>query len=171
MVGAQFGFQSNSMKISTGTGTELSGSSFSLMAFYDTPAFSSVWLRFNVGVQSLTATSGDTCTENGLNEACSVDIMYLGLGGVARYMFTKKGSMRYWAGAGILANVPLSKKASALQEATIKTTHIKTINGGVDYYMSSKMMIPIEFSYGLYPDSSTTKSTVMSLKAGIGYKF
>jgi hypothetical protein len=175
--GGYFGFAQDSMDVNvndfvSGTFREkasLSGNGFSAKGLFDYELFPQVWFRGTTGLEGFSVSGKTACGVNNA-EACNADIYYLSFDFLGRYVFSE-GSARPWIGAGVGLLFPVSKKATALDSSSISTTNVMILAGGLDWFMSPKMYIPISLEYGLLPKSDEVEATWIALRAGFAVPF
>lgn len=149
----------------------MSGSGFSLKAFFDYKLIDSVWFRGFSGIETFT-TSGDAkCGDaSPFTEGCETDIMYLSLDPWGRYVFSE-GNFRPWVGVGFSLLFPLSKTSTALDESSITNTSVMSFGVGLDWFVSPTFFVPVTVEYGLLPSSDDVSANMISLRAGAGFSF
>jgi outer membrane protein W len=147
----------------------MSGSGFSARALMDYSLWTHIWFRGMFGLENFKAEGGNICGAAN-NTLCSVDISYLSLDLWGRYLFST-GAIRPWVGIGFNLLFPSSKSSTALEEKSITSTSVIAPGGGVDWFLSPDMYIPIQVEYGLYPPSDTVKANNISIRLGIGMHF
>lgn len=175
--GAYFGFAQDSMSVNVNdfnTGLflrkeELSGNGFSAKALFDYELFPQVWFRGTSGLEGFSVSGASVCGTGNV-ETCNADLYYLSFDFMARYLFSM-GTTRPWAGAGIGLLFPMSKKATALQTSSISTTNVMVFAGGIDWFISPRMYIPITLEYGLLPKSDEVEASWIALRAGFAVPF
>jgi len=147
---------------------ELSGMGFSVKGLFDYQLIDQIWFRGLAGIEGLSASGS---TEVGCDaKACNVNIYYLAVDFWGKYIFSE-GNFRPWAGAGFSLMFPLSKDSSALDNKSISNTSVISIGGGIDWFISSTMYIPVQLEYGMLPESETVKANTIALRAGIAWPF
>ncbi len=175
--GALVGFAQDSMTVNVNdfsTGlfrekTSLSGNAFSAKGLFDYELFPQVWFRGTAGLEGFSASGSAICGVNNA-ETCNADIYYLSFDFLGRYVFSR-GNIRPWLGGGIGLLFPASKKATALDSSSISTTNVMIFGGGVDWFTSPRMYVPISLEYGLLPKSDEVEATWIALRAGIAVPF
>lgn len=170
--GLSAGYAMNKMTVKpTGGTVDLSGSSFSVLGFYQTDLDKNFSVKLSGGYQSLVAngTSATALCTGSTN--CNVNIGYLGLNALVRYTLVQNRTLSFWGGAGLGFLFAVSKSSNILD--TTKITTNQTINGalGVDYHLSKKEFIPLQFEYAMFPDNSSSSASQMILSAGYGWDF
>lgn len=170
------GFSMNSMDVELrdGSGTSrgtasLSGSSFSAKALFDYNLFDRVWFRGMSGLEGFSA-SGDNKCGDSTTEACNAEINYLSFDLWGRYLFSE-GTIRPWAGAGFSLLFPMTKKATALDEASIINTSVMAFGFGADWFINSSLYIPISVEYGILPESDDVSASLIAIRAGFAVPF
>jgi hypothetical protein len=149
--------------------TSLSGSGFSAKGLFDYELFPQVWFRGTTGLQGFSVSGSSICGVNNA-ETCNADLYYLSFDFLGRYVFSN-GNIRPWAGGGIGLLFPVSKKATALQASSISTTNVMMFAGGVDWFISPRMYIPISIEYGLLPKSDEVEASWIEFRAGMAVPF
>ena len=147
----------------------LSGTSFSALGMYDYEMFPYLWFRGMGGIEGFSAAGSSVCgTLN--NSACNASIYYLAGDALARLVLPA-GDFRPWAGVGIELMFPVSKTSTALSTSSISVTNVIQIAGGVDWFISPGMYIPISLEYGLFPTSNAVTANWIEFRAGLGVPF
>ena len=175
--GGLFGFAQDSMDVNINNGTtglfqekgSLSGSAFSAKGLFDYELFPRVWFRGTTGLEGFSVSGPAKCGAAN-NEVCTADLYYLSFDFIGRYVFSE-GKIRPWAGGGIGLLFPISKKATALESSSISTTNVIVIAGGLDWFISPTMYIPVSIEYGLLPKSDEVEATWIALRAGLAVPF
>jgi hypothetical protein len=147
----------------------LSGTSFSAMGLFDysfTPQF---WVRGFGGIENFNVSGPASCGE-GNNSTCDSKIMYLNASAVARWLFMT-GNIRPWAGAGVGVMFPLTKSSTAFDSDSIAGTQVILFQGGVDWFLSPKMYVPISLEYGLLPKSAQVEASWIEVRVGLAVPF
>ena len=65
----------------------------------------------------------------------------------------------------------MSKEASALDPASISTTNVILVSGGLDWFISKTTYIPISIEYGLLPKSNEVEANWIALRFGAAFAF
>ncbi len=147
----------------------MSGNGFSLKGLFDYELFSNIWFRGTTGVEMFNAAGGNICgTAN--NAACNAKLTYLTFDFIGRYVFGH-GNYRPWVGGGLGLLFPAQKEATALDPQSISTTNVLIVTGGLDWFISKTMYIPISAEYGLLPKSEEVEATWIAVRAGIAWPF
>lgn len=175
--GGYFGFAQDSMTVNVNDFTsglflrkeELTGNGFSAKGLFDYELFPQVWFRGTSGLEGFSVSGAAVCGTNNA-ETCNADLYYLSVDFLARYLFSM-GTARPWVGGGIGLLFPMSKKATALQASSISTTNVMVVAGGLDWFVSPRMYIPISLEYGLLPKSDEVEATWLALRAGFAVPF
>ena len=147
----------------------LSGTGYSLTGLFDYEVWNQIWFRGTVGLESFNAAGTNKCGVNNL-QACNAQINYFGLDFIARYVFAT-GTIRPWLGAGVGLLFPASKKATALDSSSVGTTNVMLVEGGVDWFISPTMYIPVSLEYGLLPKSDQVDAHWIALRVGLAVPF
>lgn len=165
-----YGLDSMSVDLNTSpvTNTSMSGSAFSVNAFFDYQLFERVWFRGAVGYQGFSVKSSMTCPNTTSN--CNATISYLDFTFLGRYLFTDT-SFRPWAGAGFDLIFPASKSSTALDSGSINTTGVIVLTAGFDWSINQNMYIPVSIEYGLFPHSSSVNADWITGRIGIAWPF
>jgi hypothetical protein len=150
---------------SVGT-VELSGSGFSAKGMYDYPLLPFLTFRAIGGIEQFVV-GGANNTECG--GECNAEITYLTLDFWGRFPVTS-GATKVWLGAGFDLLFPMSKSATALDEASITNTSILGVGGGIDWPLSPTSYVPVQIEYGLYPSSDQVKASAIMIRAGYAWK-
>lgn len=171
--GLTAGYAMNNMtaKPSSNVSVDLSGSSFSVKAFYDMRLDGAISVRASTGYDSFvgSGTSGTAACSG--SSSCDVNIGYLGLDALVRYSFIES-SYRVWAGAGLGFLLALSKSSNVLDTGKITTNQTILVSLGADIPVGkSGAFIPLQFDYALYPSNNTTSANQMIFRAGYGWSF
>ncbi len=166
LIGGLFGFSMTSMNIDPpdDSGYDLSGSAMSFKALLDYAVFSSVWLRTSLGFQQFSAESSSPDR--------SFDVDYMAADFWGRYVFTSS-RLRPWVGAGISILFPLSKTLSsvAISESSIQTTSNFSAGGGIDFFVGSRFMLPLQLEYNLFPGETGVSANMISVRTGLALSF
>lgn len=149
----------------TGESVDLKGTTFALKGLFDYQVFDLIWFRGLSGIENLDASGSRS---NG--ESRDAQIMYLTFDFWGRAVFGSS-SFRPWAGAGFSLMFPMSKKSSALREASITNTSTMAGGFGVDWFLSPTSYVPISLEYGLFPESQLVKADYIALRVGWATKF
>ncbi len=146
----------------------LTGMGFSAEGFFDYKLFEHVWFRGLAGYQGFSGTGPDTCAPG--NQTCNVNISYLGITFLGRYLFTD-GDFRPWLGGGFSLLFPATKSSTALDPGSINNSGIFVFTGGADWSISPDMYIPFSVEYALFPKSATVGASWFAVRAGIAWPF
>ena len=147
----------------------MSGIGYSAMGFYDYQAWNLIWFRGLGGLEGFNAAGGNICgTSN--TSACNASIYYISLDFVGRFVFSQ-GNLRPWIGAGVALMFPASKSSTALDSGSISNTSVIQGMGGVDWFISKDMFIPVSVEYGMLPKSSEVEASWMAVRFGLGVPF
>ena len=176
--GGMLGFSQNTMDVdlkdgdgNTRANASLSGSAFSAKGLFDYELLQQVWFRGTAGMEGFKASGGSVCGDSPtFGQACDVDIMYLSMDLWGRYMFTTS-TIRPWVGVGFSLLFPMTKKATAVEEGSISNSSVMSLGGGVDWFISKDMYIPIQLEYGILPESEDVKAHLIALRVGLGIPF
>ena len=166
-LGAMVGYTNNTMDIEESNQSySLSGSSISFKGYGDIAINQNLGVRVMAGLQAFEVSGNDS-----VGDSREVTINYITLDALARYNFSP-GKWNPWAGFSFGIYLPSSSETNALDNDTISTTNIYGPAFGIDYQYSDKLVIPIQFDYGIYPPSDNVTATSLGLlRAGIGYRF
>lgn len=149
----------------SGSTASLSGSSFNFGGMYQMHLDGNISVRVVGGLETLNV-KGDTPAGSH-----KVDISYLGAEALVQYTFLRRESMDVWAGAGLGFLFAMSKSSDILDESKITTNQTIVGSLGVDYKLSGRAFIPIQFDYAIFPDNSSTSANQMILRFGYGWSF
>jgi hypothetical protein len=147
----------------------LSGSAFSAMAMFDYELFPQIWFRGLGGLEGFSVSGSSICGA-GNAQACNASIYYISMDFLGRYVFST-GDIRPWLGGGLALMFPASKSATALDSASISNTSVIQFGGGVDWFVSPTMYIPISVEYGMLPKSNEVDATWIELRVGLAIPF
>jgi hypothetical protein len=148
---------------------DLSGSGYSIKGLFDYELFPQVWFRGLSGIEMFNVTGPAKCAD--LNsQTCDAKIMYWSFDFIGRYVFSN-GNIRPWAGAGLGLLFPVSKSATALQASSVATTNVMMVTGGVDWFVTPNLYIPVSVEYGLLPKSDEVEANWISLRIGLAVPF
>src|SRR5262249_4316624 len=148
------------------TTANLTGSSFSAMGLFDYELFPQIWFRGLGGLEGFSVAGNSICGA-GNAQGCNASIYYLSLDFMGRYVFAT-GDMRPWIAGGIALMFPARKKATGLAEASISNTSVIQVAGGLYFFLSPTMFIPISLEYGLLPKSNEVDASWLEFRIGIG---
>jgi hypothetical protein len=175
--GAIAGYAMDSMNVSVKRSVDnadlgkadLSGSGYSIKALFDYELFPQVWFRGLSGIEMFNVTGPAKCGDlNG--QTCDAKIMYWSFDFIGRYVFSN-GNIRPWAGAGLGLLLPISKSATALQANSIATTNVVMVTGGVDWFVTPNLYIPVSIEYGFLPKSDEVEANLIALRIGLAVPF
>ncbi len=96
------------------------------------------------------------------------NILYLDADLMARYQFLE-GAFHPFPMVGIGLHYPLSKSSGVLDVQHISATTIFFIGGGFNYSLSDSFYIHAVAEYGLFPPSNDVKTSLIALRAGVGW--
>lgn len=146
----------------------LDGSGFSAKALYDYPLFSAISFRGMAGMEQFNVggASSAACSSSGAVTECKAEIMYLTIDFWGRYMFSRDGTFRPWAGLGGWLIFPMTKDSTAIKESSIDNSNIFAIGGGFDYYLSETTYLPVQIEYQMYPKSENVNATAIAIRGG-----
>lgn len=176
--GGMAGFAMDSMKVNVNRSQPprdslgifpLAGSGFSAKGLFDYELFNQVWFRGMFGVEMFNV-AGDAKCSTGNTKTCDAKIMYLSGDFIGRYVFAM-GNFRPWLGLGIALLFPASKSSTALDAASIGTTNVILPSGGLDWFISPTMYIPIQVEYGMLPKSNEVDAHWIAVRAGLAVPF
>ncbi|MGE5085925.1 MAG: hypothetical protein ACM3MG_06450 [Bacillota bacterium] len=169
--GMTAGFVNSSMTAKTTSGSvSMSGTSFDLLGYYQTYLDKNISVRAFGGYQTLSVAGSGSFLCNGSSN-CTADLSYLGLGALVRYSFYRTQSLEFTAGAGLGFLFAMNKSSNILDTSKITTNQTVIGSLGLDYYLSRKNYIPIQFDYAIFPDNNTSSAAQMSIRAGYGWNF
>lgn len=150
--------------------TNMQGTGFGLLGFYDHPMTKDFILRGTAGIEQFISNGTLTTAVcgNGTSNDCSVNIMYLSFYGTAKYILVG-GKAKLWLGGGLGYLFAASKSSNVLKTDGL-STYVIVPSLGVDIPIGAGFL-PIVFDYTLYPDSADVKASAMSIRAGWGWYF
>jgi outer membrane protein W len=148
------------------TATSMKGTSFAATGLFDYELFDRIWFRGSAGYQGFAAQSSDSCPGG----SCNVNIGYLDLGFLARYLFANT-DFRPWAGLGFDMLFPLTKSSTALDSSSMNNSGVIVIAAGFDWSLNPNMYVPVSLEYGMFPKSSTVDANWIVLRAGVAVPF
>ncbi len=147
--------------------TNMVGTSFGALGFYDYPVSPEFQIRGMGGLEQVSiagTTSGNFCEGS---SSCGASITYLSAYGVAKYNFSISHPYRWWAGGFYGFLIALSKSSNVLSTSDIQTNQLYGFAGGVDYTLADKKtFIPLSLEYGLFPNSATVQANSIFIRAG-----
>jgi outer membrane protein W len=144
----------------------LSGSSFSALGVFDYSLFDRVWFRGSAGYQGFTVAGDNSCS----GSTCNVDIAYIGINFIGRYLFTDT-SFRPWLGGGFSILFPATKASTALDSGSITNSSVIILTGGADWSLTKETYIPISVEYGMFPKSNSVEASWIAVRAGYVWPF
>ncbi len=145
----------------TGTGYSAKG-----LFDYDMGSFT---VRALSGIETYNASGVSSCG-TGNNQVCITEIVYLTADAMARYIFMKE-KFRPWAGLGLSLLFPVSASGTALDPASVGSTWMGILGGGLDYHVSPRLYIPISLEYGLFPPSDQVDATWIQVRIGFAVPY
>ncbi len=149
----------------------LTGSAFSVKGLFDYELLQQVWFRGTAGLEGFKASGSSVCGDSPtFGQACDVDINYLAMDLWGRYLFST-GDYRPWLGVGFSLLFPMTKKASAVEEGSISNSSVMAFGGGLDWFISKDMYVPIQLEYGILPESEDVSAHMIALRVGLGIPF
>ncbi|WP_413287888.1 hypothetical protein [Bdellovibrio sp. HCB337] len=165
------GYLMNNMNINaTGLKTNMSGSGFGALGYYDYALSPTLVARAMVGVEqyvvkgSNTSTSPVSCLAD-----CNVNLNYLSMYGIGRWNFMQ-GQYKSWIGGGLGYLYPISKSSTAFSNASsLQANQIFIFSAGMDIRLSGQTYVPVSIEYGLFPTSSTVSANIIFLRAGYAW--
>ncbi len=172
-LGAMVGFSNYTLdsQITSTQVANMTGSGFSLKAFYDRPLISWLNLRVEAGYESLSV-ANESQTFCGINQACFANLASLAADVWGRVHFLKSlDKFKPWIGGGLYALFPLSDDTNALDKESLGLSSSFQIGGGIDWHISPGKMIPIQIQYSLLPSADSADGNFISLKVGYGFSF
>lgn len=146
--------------------TAMKGTSFGALGFYDYPFSPDLQLRAAAGAEMFSVTGtvdGNYCTSS---TTCDVKITYLSMYGGGKYNVYRGNSVRIYGAASYGFLMALSKSSTVLKTAEISTNQLYVFTGGLDYVLDRNSYLPLTLDYGMFPASSTVKSTVLFIRFG-----
>lgn len=143
----------------------MSGMGYGLKGLFDYQLFPQIWFRGTAGLEGFNAAGGTICGVIG-NENCKITVNYISFDFVGRYVFGQK-TVRPWAGGGAELLFPMSKESNAIASASIGTTSVFLVAGGIDWFISPTMYIPISLEYGMLPKSKEVTATWIAGRVGV----
>lgn len=161
-IGFLGGYSMNSMTAKPASGSiALTGSSFNLVGFYQMQLDTKIFVKLLAGYETLSAS----------NETYNVDLGYLGFTAQVEYKFIQGQSWDFWAGGGLGFLYAINKSSNILDTAKISIN--QTIVGvvGADYRLSKTSFIPLQLSYSIFPDNSSSSATQIIFRGGWGKDF
>ncbi|MFS4457672.1 hypothetical protein [Bdellovibrio sp. HCB2-146] len=164
--GVLVGYSMNSMTAKPASGSvSLSGSSFNLVGYYQMQLDSKIYARLLAGYETLNA-SGD---QSGVNR--TVEIGYLGITGQVEYQFYSGRSWDFFAGGGLGFLYAINKSSNILDTSKISINNTVVGVLGADYKLSRNTYIPMQLSYSMFPDNSSSSATQIIMRVGYGWDF
>ncbi|MCO5113877.1 MAG: porin family protein [Bdellovibrionaceae bacterium] len=170
-VGGVLGMVQSSANVSFNTGEKasLSGSGISIKAMGDYSLTNHIFLRGYVGTQPFEAKEGNRTCIGVVN--CVMSINYLAADIWGRYIFNPDSNMRFWGGVGAGLLFPLNTgNTNAVVKSDISSTMVFQVGGGLDWFINDKFFIPVLAEYNLIPPSDDVKTSMISIRAGLGMK-
>lgn len=161
-IGFLGGYSMNSMTAKPASGSiALTGSSFNLVGFYQMQLDTKVFVKLLAGYETLSAS----------NETYNVDLGYLGFTAQVEYKFYQGETWDFWGGGGLGFLYAMNKSSNILDTAKISIN--QTIVGvvGADYRLSKTTFIPLQLSYQIFPDNSSSSATQIIFRGGWGKDF
>lgn len=169
--GLTAGFVNSSMTAKTTAGSvTMTGTSFDVLGYYQTYLDKNISVRAFGGYQTLNVAGSGSVTCNGSTN-CTAELSYLGLGALVRYTFYRTQTMEFSAGGGLGFLFAMNKSSNILDTSKITTNQTVIGSLGLDYHLSRKNYIPVQFDYALFPDNNTSSATQMAIRAGYGWSF
>lgn len=164
--GILVGYSMNSMTAKPASGSvALSGSSFNLVGYYQMQLDNKIYARLLAGYETLNA-SGD---QSGVNR--TVEIGYLGITGQVEYQFYSGRSWDFYAGGGLGFLYAISKSSNILDTSKISINNTVVGVLAADYKLSRNTYIPMQLSYSMFPDNSSSSATQIIMRVGYGWDF
>jgi hypothetical protein len=166
--GGLIGYGSTSQSVAVTKGginetVSMTGSSFSLKGFGDLPISGEFGLIGRVGIENF----GVAGTSPNLGSV-ETKIMYLSADLLLRYHLMN-GNFKPFPLLGMGLHYPLSKTSGVLDVQRISATTIFFLGGGFNYTLSEKMYIHATAEYGLFPPSNDVKTSLIAVRAGVGF--
>lgn len=158
----------NDSNVKVGTAST-SGMSFSLMGLYDHRLLPNVWFRGLAGYEGFKTEGGSNCGTSS-NQSCDVNLGYLSLDAIGRYLFSED-HIRPWVGGGLAILFPLSKSSSLLKSSSITNTYTLLFTGGVDWQISPTMRVPLSIEYSMFPKTDTVEASWIQIRGGVSVPF
>lgn len=141
----------------------MAGSSLSLKAFADLPISGKFGVLGRVGFENF----GVTGSSANLGSV-ETKILYLSADLLLRYSFMS-GNFHPFPLAGMGLHYPLSKSSGVLDVQRISATTIFFIGGGFNYTLSPTMYLHGTAEYGFFPPSNDVKTSLIAVRAGVGF--
>ena len=156
-----------SVNSSVNESASMGGTSFGILGVYDFPVAKSFDVRAMGGIEQFVAsqTKSSAVCDNGNSATCSVNINYLSMYGVLKYMIPK-GKINYWAGGGLGYLLALSKASTVLDTSQISTNQVFVLSLGADIGRPNNKVIPVSLDYSLFPSSGTVTANIISIRVG-----
>jgi hypothetical protein len=166
------GFAQNQMSVKTDTvSSDMTGTGFTLEGLYERQIDGAFQMMARAGYQTLSV-AGTTSAAVGCqgSKDCKVDISYLGLDGLVKYSFPTK-TITYWVAGGLGFGYAMSKSSNILDTSKVSINQKILADIGLNWYLSKKTYIPVQFEYAMYPNNSVVSSSQMILRLGYGSTF
>jgi outer membrane protein W len=141
----------------------MTGSSISVKGFADLPISGDFGLLGRVGIENF----GVAGTSPNLGSV-ETKIMYLSADLLLRYHLME-GSFKPFPLLGMGLHYPLSKTSGVLDVQRISATTIFFLGGGFNYTLSDSMYLHATAEYGLFPPSNDVKTSLIAIRAGLGF--
>jgi hypothetical protein len=160
-IGAVAGYSMDSQTVTqSGTSTAMTGSGMSLKAFVDIPVTGSLGLYSRVGVEQFNVQAGTSKSE----------LMYGVLDLLLKYSFTE-GTFVPFAMAGLGIHFPISKSSNVLNTNLVSSTTVFYGGGGFNYALGGSTYLQLTAEYGMFPPSNDVSTSLIAVRAGMGFRF
>jgi outer membrane protein W len=140
----------------------MSGSGYSAKALADMPVSGSIGMIGRVGIEQV----------NLAGSSYTTSLMYLTADLIVRYSFDMNWAMTPYIGAGFGLHYPLSKSSNILNVPQISSTTVfflPTI--GFTWPMNESMYMVGQFEYGLFPQSNSISTSLMTGRFGLAWNW
>lgn len=163
--GALAGYDMSTQEVtSSGTSVSMTGSGFSLKGFADLPIAGSLGLIGRGGITQFNVTGSVSGT------SYKTEIMYAVADLLLRYNFGEDGFVPFALG-GLGLHFPLSKSSNVLDVQRVSATTVFFAGGGFHYALSDSSYVTVTAEYGMFPPSNDVKTSMISARAGMGFRF
>lgn len=168
--GYYLGYSQNQMNIglTSSTSLGLSGSSYNLGAFFESPLSPSLQVLARVGYEGLKAQGALTSSACGGD--CKVDIGYLSADAVLKYSLSET-TRTWWFGAGLGFLYPLMKSSNILDTSKITFNERILLGGGLNWFFKPQNYIPFQVEYSLQPSTKVVSTRQILVRLGYGVSF
>mgnify|MGYP001561528125 CR=1 FL=1 len=146
----------------SGSSISMAGSGFSLKGYGDLPIAGSLGMTGRLGATqfSVKGSSGGVDYKT--------DILYATADLLLRYNFGDDGFVPYGTG-GLGLHFPISKSSNVLDTQRVSATTVFFLGGGFHYTMGETSFFTLGAEYGMFPPSNDVKTSMISLRAGLGW--